>query len=186
MARGQAGVVLALVHLGQRGNWRRCTGSSGAAGSPGATAARQGCPAFVDVDSQQKRVFGHYKQGTAFGFTKIGGESVLVRGLNVLAATIGTPLAAPVIAAVRQRRLRRGTASLLTEAIGTARNAGCSAHDRGAGGLGVLQLGGRAGRRSGGGVVFGHRAAESGRQGRDRRDPSYGLDADLLSPSAVG
>jgi hypothetical protein len=28
--------------------------------------------ACVHIDSQQKRVYGHAKQGTAFGFTKIG------------------------------------------------------------------------------------------------------------------
>ena len=36
--------------------------------------------AFVDIDSQQKRVYGHAKQGAAFGFTKIQGKGVLVRG----------------------------------------------------------------------------------------------------------
>ena len=60
--------------------------------------------AFVDIDSQQKRVFGYHKQGAAFGHTKISGKSLLVRGLNVLAATISTPQAAPVIATVRRQR----------------------------------------------------------------------------------
>jgi hypothetical protein len=64
--------------------------------------------AYIDVDSMQKRVYGHAKQGAAFGHTKIGGKSLLVRGLNALAATISTPLAAPVIAATR---LRGGNAS---------------------------------------------------------------------------
>jgi hypothetical protein len=86
--------------------------------------------AFVDIDSQQKRVFGYHKQGAAFGFTKIGGKSLLVRGLNVLAATISTPLAAPVIAAARLRggnaASARGAVSLVTEAVGTARDTGCS------------------------------------------------------------
>ena len=86
--------------------------------------------AFVDVDSQQKRVFGYHKQGAAFGYTKIGGKSLMVRGLNVLAATISTPLAAPVIAAVRLRggsaASARGAGSFLTEAIGAARDTGCS------------------------------------------------------------
>jgi hypothetical protein len=86
--------------------------------------------AFVDIDSQQKRVFGYHKQGAAFGFTKISGKSLLVRGLNVLAATISTPLAAPVIAATRLRGgsagSSRGAASFITEAAGAAREAGCS------------------------------------------------------------
>jgi hypothetical protein len=43
--------------------------------------------AFVDIDSMQKRVYGRKKQGAAFGHTKIQGKSLLVRGLNALAAT---------------------------------------------------------------------------------------------------
>jgi hypothetical protein len=35
--------------------------------------------AFVDVDSTQRRVYGHAKQGAAFGHTKISGKTVLVR-----------------------------------------------------------------------------------------------------------
>jgi hypothetical protein len=54
--------------------------------------------AFLDIDSMQKRVYGHHKQGARFGHTKIGGKSLLVRGLNALAAVISTPLSAPVIA----------------------------------------------------------------------------------------
>jgi hypothetical protein len=86
--------------------------------------------AFAGIDSQQKRVSGYRKQGAAFGYTKISGKSLLVRGLNVLAATISTPLAAPVIAAVRLRggsaASARRAASFITEAIGAARDAGCS------------------------------------------------------------
>jgi len=86
--------------------------------------------AFLDVDSQQKRVYGHAKQGAAFGHTKIQGKSLLVRGLNVLAATVCTPLTAPVIAATRLRggnaSSARGAASLITEAVATSRAAGCT------------------------------------------------------------
>ena len=46
-----------------------------------------GTLAFIDIDSMQKRVYGHKKQGARFGHTKIGGKSLLVRGLNVLGAT---------------------------------------------------------------------------------------------------
>ena len=53
-----------------------------------------------------------------------------MRGLNVLAATICTPLAAPVIAATRLRggnaASARGAASMITEAVATARAAGCT------------------------------------------------------------
>ena len=86
--------------------------------------------AFIDIDSMQKRVYGHAKQGAAFGHTKIQGKSLLVRGLNALAATISTPLAAPVIAATRLRggnaNSARGAASLATEAVTTARATGCA------------------------------------------------------------
>jgi hypothetical protein len=86
--------------------------------------------AFIDIDSQQKRVYGRAKHGAAFGHTKIQGKSVLVRGLNVLAATICTPLAAPVIAGTRLRggnaHSARGAASMITEAVSTARAARCT------------------------------------------------------------
>ena len=86
--------------------------------------------AFVDIDSMQRRVYGHKKQGAAFGHTKIQGKTVLVRGLNTLAATVSTPLAAPVIAGTRLRggsaNTARGAASFAAEAIGTARAAGCT------------------------------------------------------------
>jgi len=36
--------------------------------------------AFIDIDSMQKRVYGHKKQGARFGHTKIQGKSLLVRG----------------------------------------------------------------------------------------------------------
>jgi hypothetical protein len=87
--------------------------------------------AFIDIDSMQKRVYGHKKQGARFGHTKIQGKSLLVRGLNALAATISTPLSAPVIAATRLRggnaASARGAASLATRAIATARECGCTA-----------------------------------------------------------
>jgi hypothetical protein len=86
--------------------------------------------AFLDIDSQQKRVYGYKKQGAAFGHTKIQGKSLLVRGLNALAATISTPLGAPVIAATRLRGgnagSARGAARFATQAVRTARAAGCS------------------------------------------------------------
>ena len=86
--------------------------------------------AFIDIDSMQKRVYGHKKQGAAFGHTKIQGKSLLVRGLNALAATISTPLAAPVIAGTRLRGgntgSSRGAASFATASVATARAAGCS------------------------------------------------------------
>jgi hypothetical protein len=86
--------------------------------------------AFIDMDSTQKRVYGHQKQGAGFGHTKIQGKALLVRGLNALAAVVSTPLAAPVIAATRLRggtaNSARGAASLAAEAITAARRAGCT------------------------------------------------------------
>jgi hypothetical protein len=89
-----------------------------------------GVLAFVDVDSTQKRVYGYAKQGAAFGHAKIASKSLMVRGLNALAATVSTPLSAPVIAATRLRggnaNTARGAASLIAEAIGASREAGCT------------------------------------------------------------
>jgi Transposase DDE domain group 1 len=89
-----------------------------------------GTLAFIDIDSMQKRVYGHHKQGARFGHTKIQGRSLLVRGLNALAAVVSTPLSAPVIAATRLRAgnaaSARGAASFAARAIGTARNCGCT------------------------------------------------------------
>jgi hypothetical protein len=86
--------------------------------------------AFVDIDAMQRRVYGHKKQGAAFGHTKIQGKTVLVRGLNTLAATVSTPQAAPVLAGTRLRggsaNTARGAAGFTAEALGTARAAGCT------------------------------------------------------------
>ena len=89
-----------------------------------------GALAVMDIDSVQERVYGHHKQGARFGHTKIQGKSLLVRGLNALAAVISTPLPAPVIAAARLRggnaASARGAASLAARAVGTARECGCT------------------------------------------------------------
>jgi Transposase DDE domain group 1 len=86
--------------------------------------------AFVDIDAMQKRVYGRRKQGAGFGHTKIQGKSLLVRGLNALAATICTPLGAPVIAAARLRggtaNSARGAAGFAAEAVAAARDTGCT------------------------------------------------------------
>ncbi|MFG1711329.1 IS1380 family transposase [Nonomuraea sp. M3C6] len=86
--------------------------------------------AFLDIDSMQRRTYGYAKQGSGFGHTKIQGKSVMVRGLNVLAVTLSTPLAAPVLAATRLRGgsagSARGAAPLIRESIATARQSGAS------------------------------------------------------------
>ena len=86
--------------------------------------------AFLDLDSMQKRTYGYRKQGAGFGHTKIQGKSVLVRGLNVLASVLSTPLAAPVITGTRLRggktNSARGAESFVAESITAARAAGAA------------------------------------------------------------
>jgi hypothetical protein len=144
--------------------------------------------AFLDLDSMQKRIFGPAKQGAGFGHTKIQGKSVLVRGLNVLASTLSTPLAAPVITATRLRGgsagSARGAASFIAESIGAARGAGAS---------GTLVMRGDSAcyaatvintcRRH---AVLGHRQDGSQGQGGDRGDPGEGVDSDQVPPRHLG
>ena len=89
----------------------------------------KGTLAFIDIDAMQKRIYGHRKQGAGFGHTKIQGKSLLVRGLNARAATVSTPLGAPVIAATRlrggNRELCRGAARFAAEVIGDSPRIGC-------------------------------------------------------------
>lgn len=77
-----------------------------------------------------RRVYGQKKQGAAFGYTKVGGYDVRLRGLHPLLVTVSTPLAAPVIAAARLRAgnaaSARGAASLIAEGINTARGCGAA------------------------------------------------------------
>jgi Transposase DDE domain group 1 len=86
--------------------------------------------AFVDIDSLLRPVYGHTKQGATFGHTKIAGRQVLRRGLSPLATTISTAEGAPVVAGIRLRAGRagsgKGAASMVREAIGTARAAGAA------------------------------------------------------------
>jgi hypothetical protein len=86
--------------------------------------------AFIDIDSTQKRVYGYAKEGAAFGHAKVAGKELLVKGLNALISVISTPLSAPVTGPVRLRGgnagSARGAAGLAAEAIGTARECGCT------------------------------------------------------------
>ena len=146
--------------------------------------------AFVDIDSQQKRVYGHAKQGAAFGFTKIQGKGLLVRGLNVLAASdlhaAGRPGDRRHEAARRQRHLR--PRRRLDDHRGSGdRPAGrVHRHAGRADGLGVLRLPGRRGGPPRRGAFLRHRP--HGPQGprRDRRHRRRRLDADPLSPRHLG
>jgi hypothetical protein len=86
--------------------------------------------AFIDIDSTQERVYGYQKEGAAFGHAKVQGKTLLLKGLNPLISVISTPLAAPVLGPVRLRGgnagSARGAAGLTAEAIGTARECGCT------------------------------------------------------------
>lgn len=82
---------------------------------------------YLDVDDTMRETHGYAKQGVGYGYTK-------VKGLNALLATACTPLAAPVIAASRLRKgsvnSARGAATLLTEALTTARACGAGGPNR--------------------------------------------------------
>jgi hypothetical protein len=143
--------------------------------------------AFVDIDSQQKRVYGHNKQGAGFGHTKIQGKSLLVRGLNALVATISTPLGAPVIAGIRLRGElgpRRGIF------CGRSRShcpcCWLHRHDRGADGFDLLQCGRVRRGAPRWGVLLGHGGDEPARAGRDRGYPRGRLDAHPIPACHLG
>ena len=146
--------------------------------------------AFVDMDSMQKRVYGHAKDGAGFGHTKIQGKSLMVRGLNALAAVISTPLAAPVIAAARLRggkaNSARGAASLAAEAISVARAGRVHRPDRVPDRFGVLLRRGPGRDPPRWRVLLGHRADGSQDPRRDRRHPRRRLDAHHLPAGDLG
>jgi hypothetical protein len=147
--------------------------------------------ALVDIDSQQRRVYGHKKQGTGFGHTKIQGKSLLVRGLNALVATVSTPLGAPVIAATRLRggtaNSARGAASFVAGSVPTARAAGCT-------GTIVVRMDSAfysaaacgAARARCRGLLLRHRGDEPARAGRDRGHPRRRLDPHPIPPRSLG
>ena len=84
--------------------------------------------AHLDIDSTQRRVYGHAKQGAGFGAAKVGGYTVRLRGLNPLLAAVSTPTCAPVLVGTRLRggtaNSARGAESFAAEAITTTRQAG--------------------------------------------------------------
>ncbi|MGI9000070.1 MAG: IS1380 family transposase [Pseudonocardia sp.] len=86
--------------------------------------------AHLDIDSCQRRVYGHAKQGAGFGAAKVGGYTLRLRGLNPLLAAVSTPTCAPVLVGTRLRggtaNSARGAESFTAEAITTARAAGAT------------------------------------------------------------
>ena len=79
--------------------------------------------AIVDLDSKITRVYGSRKVGANHGYTQ-------VRGYNFLAATLSTPIAAPVLLATRlrggQADTRRNATSFVQQALRTARGCGAT------------------------------------------------------------
>nr|CEL14583.1 hypothetical protein [Kibdelosporangium sp. MJ126-NF4] len=77
--------------------------------------------AFLDLDSKITQVHGRQKQGAAYGYTR-------VLGLNFLAGTLATELAAPVLTGTRLRGgnadTRRKAASFARAQLRTARASG--------------------------------------------------------------
>jgi hypothetical protein len=86
--------------------------------------------AHLDIDSCQRRVYGHAKQGAGFGAAKVGGYTVRLRGLSPLLAVVSTPTCALVLVGTRLRggtaNSARGAESFTAEAITTARAAGAT------------------------------------------------------------
>ncbi len=74
---------------------------------------------FVDLDSTHRQVYGYAKQGAAVG--RLAGKKTL----HPLLVTASTPIARPVLVAVRMRRGKtadvRGAPRLLAEALATVR-----------------------------------------------------------------
>lgn len=84
--------------------------------------------AFIDIDSLLRPVYGHAKQGASYGHTKIAGKQILRKGLSPLVTTLSTDHSAPVITGATLRAGKtnsgKGAASMVTEAVATARAAG--------------------------------------------------------------
>jgi hypothetical protein len=145
---------------------------------------------YVDVDSLLRRVYGKAKQGAGFGHTKAGGYSVLLHGLSPLIATVSTPVAAPVIAAVRLRGgpagSARGAASLVAEALAVARKVGGGGTGAAARGLRVLH---REGHRRGApcrGPVLHYRAQQPWSAHSDHGHRRAGVDRDSVIRGRCG
>ena len=86
--------------------------------------------AYVDIDSVLRPVYGHHKQGASYGHTKFAGKQILRKGLSPLITTISTETGAPVVAGIRLRAGRagsgKGAATMVADAIRTARSAGAT------------------------------------------------------------
>jgi hypothetical protein len=86
--------------------------------------------AWLDIDSCQRRVYGHAKQGVGFGHAKVGGYQLRRRGLTPLIAAVSTLTSAPVVTGTPLRgggaNSARGAGLFVAAQIGTARAAGAT------------------------------------------------------------
>jgi Transposase DDE domain group 1 len=141
--------------------------------------------AFIDIDSVLRPVYGHAKQDASFGHTKIAGKQVLRKGLSPLATTISTAQAAPVVAGIRLRAGKagsgKGAASMVREAIRTARAAGATGQILVRGDSAYAQQRRRRRVREGGRAVLGRADQELRRHPGHRRHPRGRVDAGDLS-----
>ncbi len=84
--------------------------------------------ARVDVDSLLRPVFGHHKQGASFGHTKIANRQVLRKGLSPAGGDHLHPDGGAGhrrhATALRKAGSGKGAASIITQAINTAKKAG--------------------------------------------------------------
>jgi hypothetical protein len=76
--------------------------------------------ALVDVDSFLRPVYGRSKEGASYGHAKISGRTVLRKGLSPLATTIGTGTGPPVLAGIRLRAGRAGSAKKAASKVRSA------------------------------------------------------------------
>ena len=87
--------------------------------------------AHLDINSTQRRVYGHAKADAGFDAAKVGGYSLRLRGLNPLLAAVSTPPARRLGVGTRLRggtaNSARGAESFVAEAITTARAAKATA-----------------------------------------------------------
>ena len=139
--------------------------------------------AFLDIDSLLRPVYGHAKQGAAFGHAKIASRALLRLGLSPQITTLSTARAAPVIAEARLRSGRAGSgraaACQVKQAISTARACG-PRHDHAARRLGVRHQEGHGRLRRG-------RCRVLPVSGRNRRISTAigGIDDARLPPGAL-
>ena len=129
-------------------------------------------------------MYGHAKQGASFGHTKIAGKQVLRKGLSPLATTISTEQGAPVIAGIRLRAGKagsgKGAASMVAEAIRTARAAGATGEILVRGDSRLRQPRRRPRVPEGRGAVLRRAGQEPRGAPRDRHHPRGRLDAGAL------